>query len=74
MVAVPAVTPVTTPRADTDALPELLLQPPNVPVVLSVIVDATQTTFGPLIVPAFGNGLMVTTLVAAAVPQLFVTV
>jgi hypothetical protein len=74
MVAVPALTPVTTPADDTVALAVPLLHDPPVTVLLSVIVAASQTFVEPEIVPAFGSGLMVMTVVAYAVPQPLVTV
>lgn len=53
----------------------LLHTPPISPVGSpSVIVAAGQTTKPPVIAPALGKGFTVTTAVAAAVPQLFVTV
>ena len=70
---VPGVTPVTTPVGDTVALPEVLLHTPPGAASTRLIVAATQTTFGPVMVPALGRGFTVTTRVAAAVPQLLVT-
>ncbi len=75
MVVVPAATPVTTPDASTVATDVLLLvHAPPLTASERVIVAATQTLDEPEIVPAFGNGLTVTTWVAYAVPQEFVTV
>jgi hypothetical protein len=47
---------------------------PPVTVLLSVVVVAGQSTSVPVIAPAFGSGLTDTIEVAAAVPQLLVTV
>ena len=75
MVAVPADMPVTTPVLPIVATPELLLlHTPPALALLNVIVDASQTVVVPVIVPAFGNGLTVTTAVVLATPQLLVTV
>ena len=75
MVADPAVTPVTTPPALTDAIPAAPeLHVPPVLVALSVMVVDRQTVEGPEMVPAVGVGLTVTVYVALAVPQLVVTV
>jgi alpha-D-ribose 1-methylphosphonate 5-triphosphate synthase subunit PhnH len=75
MVAVPAVMPVTLPVEPTVATlvePELHIPPPEPSVTL--IIDPAHTLKGPVIVPASGNGLTVTTVVALALPQLTVTV
>jgi hypothetical protein len=75
IIDVPAVTPVTTPVALTLATPvdtELHTPPPAASVRFVVVVG--QTVRPPVIVPAFGAGFTVTTLVAATVPQLLVTV
>ena len=75
MVAVPADTPVTVPVLPTVAtVVVVLLQAPPVVASLNPVVDPAQTVAVPVIVPADGNGLTVTTLVAAAVPQPLVTV
>ena len=75
MVVVPAESPVITPVLPAVAtLVLLLLHVP--PLVRSdkVIVAVGQTTDGPVIVPADGVVLTVTTTVAAAAPQLLLTV
>ena len=75
MIDVPAATPVTTPVALTVATPvdtELHVPPPVASVRFVVVVG--QATRPPVIVPALGVADTVTTAVAAAVPQLFVTV
>ena len=53
---------------------ETELQVPPVATSLNVVVDPAQTVVVPVIVPAIGNGLTVTVVVATAVPQLLVTV
>jgi hypothetical protein len=76
MVVVPAITPVTTPdKLSTEAMAvaEEAQRPPET-VLVSVVVDAGQTVAVPLIIPAEGNALTVTTDVAVATPQLLVTV
>lgn len=63
MVTGPAYIPLTTPPEVTVAIEVLeLLQPPIalLPLMVSVIVEPTQTVDKPLIVPALGAGLMVT--------------
>ena len=67
--------PVTLPDASTVPTEEvtLLHAPPAAASVKAVLAPA-QTMGVPVIVPAFGNALTVTTWVAAAVPQLLVTV
>jgi hypothetical protein len=67
----PAAMPLTTPAADIVATEgsELSQVPPLV-VLLSVMLLPVQTTDGPLMVPAAGSGLTVTSIVAFAVPQL----
>ena len=75
MVAVPADTPVTMPVVPTVAtVVAVLLQVPPVVASLNPVVAPAQTVAVPVMVPADGNGLTVTTLVAAAVPQPLVTV
>jgi hypothetical protein len=72
---VPDATPVTTPVASIVATAVVVLPhtPPDA-ASLSGVVVSSQTDVVPVIVPATGNGSTVTTVVAAAVPQLFVTV
>ena len=75
MVAVPAATPVTVPVLPTVAtVVAVLLQAPPVVASLNPVVAPAQTIAVPVIVPADGSGLTVTTLVAAVVPQPLVTV
>ena len=52
----------------------LLLHTPPALALLRVVVEDAQTVVVPVIVPAFGNGLTVTTAVVLATPQLLVTV
>ena len=69
MVAVPAATPLIAPvLLLTVATPVLLddQAPPPVPLVLKVVVPATQMFCVPLKVPAFGGAATVTVLVAVA--------
>ena len=75
MVVVPGAIPVTTPVALIVATPVLTLLhiPPGVPS-LRLVVAVGHTVKVPVIVPALGVALTVTTAVAAAVPQLLVTV
>ncbi len=74
MVDVPAATPVTTPVALTVATPvDTELHTPPIAASVKLVVVVGQTTRPPVIVPATGAGLTVTTAVAAAVPQLLVT-
>ena len=72
-VSTPAVTPVTTPPR-TIACVLLILHAPPAAGSVNVIEAPTQTLEGPLITPAFGDGFIVTVLVAMAVPQTLVTV
>ena len=74
MADVPGDTPNTWPEPSTVAIEVVLLlqMPPVAPSVKEVDKPA-HTVAVPLIVPADGNALTVTTWVAAAVPQLFVT-
>lgn len=72
IVSIPLVIPVTTPPV-TDALVLLLLHTPPVTAFESVIVDPMHTPEGPVIVPAFGNGLTVIPFVAETVPHELVT-
>ena len=75
MVAVPADTPVTVPVVPTVAtVVAVLLHAPPVVASLNPVVEPAQTVAVPVMVPADGNGLTVTTLVAAAIPQPLVTV
>ena len=75
MVAVPADTPVTMPVLPTVAtVVAVLLHTPPVVASLNPVVAPAQTIAVPVIVPADGKGLTVTTLIAAAVPQPLVTV
>ena len=75
MVAVPAATPVTMPVLPTVAtVVAVLLHAPPVVASPNPVVAPAQTVAVPVIVPADGNGLTVTTLIAAAVPQPLVTV
>jgi hypothetical protein len=75
MVAVPADTPVTIPVVPTLAIAvELELHTPPVAGSVRVIVEATQTEFGPDMVPAERNAPMVTAIVETAVPHGPVTV
>ena len=75
IVSTPGVTPVTT-SPDTEALPLLvsheLYRIPDAPLTLRVIGDDTHTEPAPLILPASGNGLMVTENEVIAVPQTLV--
>ena len=74
MLVVPAVSPVTTPPVLTVATPvaELLQTPPFAPSA-NVTVNAGQTVYVPLMEPADGDELIVTTEYVVAVPQLLVT-
>ena len=67
--------PFTLPDASTVATPVavLLHAPPEV-VSLKPVAEPAHTVAEPVMVPADGNGLTVTTSVAAAVPQPLVTV
>jgi hypothetical protein len=65
MEVVPAVTPFTFPPEVTVATPVLvLLQAPPAVASLSVVLCDVQTTMVPVILPALGTALTVTTLVA----------
>jgi hypothetical protein len=67
----PAAMPLTIPSVDIEATEgSVLSQVPPLVVLLSVMVLPAQTTDGPLMVPAAGRGLTVTSTVAFAVPQL----
>jgi len=72
IVAVPAATPVTTPvEAFTVATAALLVDqaPPALPLLVNVVVPATQMPCVPLKVPAFGAAVTVTERVAVALEQ-----
>ncbi len=75
MVAVPVLTPVTTPLAFTVATAVLPLVhvPPASPLLVKVVVVPIHTDPVPLIVPALAFGLTVTNFVVLAVPQVLVT-
>ena len=71
----PAVTPVTTPEVPTVATPgETELHTPPAAASVSEVVPEGHMPKVPVILPALGGMLTVTTAVAAAVPQLLVTV
>jgi hypothetical protein len=71
IVVVPAVTPVTTPEADTVATAVLLdVQVPPVVADANCVVNPEQTIFAPVIAATVGNAFTVTTAVAVFV-QLF---
>ena len=72
IITVPAVTPVTTPVADTVACELLALQVPPVTASVRVIAAPVITDEGPVITPAEAVLLTVTDLVACAVPHPFV--
>jgi hypothetical protein len=73
MVEVPGVMPVIRPVVrSTLVLPLLLTQVPPVTVLESEAVVPAQIPVAPLIVPALGEVLAVTTWVAAITPQLLV--
>ena len=75
MIEVPADIPVAIPVEPTVAIPvDTLLQTPPAVASVSVAVVPGHITGNPIIVPAAGSGLTVTTTVAAAVPQLLLTV
>jgi len=76
MVDVPEATPPTSPLITVAAAIFVLLHtPPDEPVPSPRnVVEPAQIVAVPVIVPAAGNGLTVTTWVAAAVPQLLDTV
>ena len=70
MVAVPALTGVTTPAEDTVATAVLLLlHAPPLPDAVNVIVLPTHTDDKPVIEPAVAAGITRTDLVAVALPQ-----
>lgn len=73
MVAVPPDTPVTSPVGLTVAAPTLLHVPPAGPHV-RVMDSPAQTPDGPTIADTVGNGVTVTTVEEAAVPQTLVMV
>jgi hypothetical protein len=74
MVAVPTVTPVTTPLLLTVALLLLLLHAPPLAALDNVMVEPVLTLDEPVIEPALGVGFTVTTAVAELPPQLLLTV
>jgi hypothetical protein len=75
IVVVPEVSPLTTPVVPTVATTILvLLHSPPVAASASVVDEPAHTVIVPVIVPAPQAGLTVTKIVAAVVPQLFVTV
>jgi hypothetical protein len=75
MVVVPDVRPLTTPEVPTVATPAfVLLHTPPLATSVNAIVDPAVRVAVPLIAPASGEGLIVTAKIAAAVPQMFVTV
>ena len=75
MVAVPAVTPITDPVLPTVAIVvAVLLHAPPVAASDKPVVEPTHTVAVPVMVPADGNGLTVTTSVAIAAPQPLVAV
>ena len=75
MVVVPEMRPFTEPEALTVATAVLvLLQTPPVAASVNADDEPAHTVVVPLMKPAAGNGLTVTTWAAATVPQLFVTV
>ena len=72
---VPADKPVTVPPASTLAIElDTLLHAPPGAVSLRVVVASMHTDAVPVIVPALGRGFIVTVIVAAATPQLLLTV
>lgn len=71
---VPAALPVTTPPADTVAMPvAVLLHTPPAGVAASVMVLPAHTLSGPVIAPITGKVSTDITLVATAVPHILVT-
>ena len=75
MVVVPDVRPFTTPEVLTVATTVfVLLHSPPLAASVNAIDELAHTLTVPLTVPATGNGLTVTTWVAAAVPLPLVTV
>ena len=65
----PTAMPVTTPDADTVAASVLVLlhTPPVVPLAVRLVVDASQTTPEPLMVPGVASGFTVTAVVLVPV-------
>ena len=75
MVVLPADTPVTLPEPSTAPTDKVtLLHTPPVAASVKAVFEPAHTIGVPVMVPAFGIGLTVTTWVAAAVPQLLATV
>jgi len=69
-VAVPALTAVTTPEAETVAMAELLLvHVPPVVALAKVTAEPMQVPEAPVIAATTGNALTVTRVVSIAVPQ-----
>ena len=72
--AVPAVTPVTTPLASTVAVAgALVLQTPPLVASAIFITAPAHALVPPVIIPTLGAALTLITLVATALPQLLVT-
>ena len=67
-------TPVTIPEEPMVILLLLTLQVPPIATSVNEMDKPTHTLPGPVMVPAFGNGLTVIVVVAEAVPQPLVTV
>src|SRR6201994_4239 len=74
MVAVPADTPPTVPPLTVATPVAVLLHVPPVATSTRVVADPTHTVVVPVMDPATGDGLIVTTCVDATLPQPFVTV
>ena len=75
MTVVPAEIPVTTPVVPTAAMPGLtLLHTPPAVASVSATTAPGHTTGSPVMIFTAGIGMTVTTLVAALVPQLLLTV
>ena len=71
MITVPLASPVTTPVAETVALPLLAAHVPPLTASVNVIVDETNTEERPVMVPAEAEPPTLTVVVAVALPQLF---
>ena len=75
MVVVPGAIPLTTPKGFTVAtVAAVALHTPPIATSVSAVVENAQTVFVPVILPAAGSGLTVTTTDDAAVPQILVIV
>ena len=75
MIVVPDDRPATKPVASTVAVDGIVLvHAPPIEASVNAVFDPAQTVGVPVIAPAFGSALTVTTCVAAAVPQLLVIV